>query len=226
MQTKANLTSIAMINPLLTESEECGATALLYVFFGITAALFGFRPLYAIFFLLVFLFLWLFEAFGPPFLELMLFYGFGIAIGALYHYMLPTVAWLPQRVSNFGSVAFLLAQLAFMAVAFLVVDVRIPETNWPVGYLVSFVIYTGWFIFAYIVNYSYYKLADAPYANVVIYNCTYIYWFMSMVPFYIAFAPCVLRPLWAAVLGTLLSLPVVFYLTYLTDLGKTKAQAA
>jgi len=216
-----------MVSLLLGNSDECGGTALLYVFYGITAALFGFRPLYAILFLVVFLFLWLFEAFGPPFLELLLFYSFGIATGAMYHYVLQTAAWLPKKASsNFGSVAFVLAELAFMAVAFLVIDIRIPETNWPVGLLVSFVIYAGWFVVVYIVNYSYYKIADAAYANVVVYNCTYIYWFTTMVPFYAVFSPCMLHPTAAVGLGTLLNIPVVLYLRYLSRLGKTKVWLA
>lgn len=208
---------------LFNETHECGGTALLYVFFGITASIFGFLPIYAILFLLVFLFLWLFEAFGPPFLEMMLHYGIGLTVGVLFHALLPTAIWLPKRLfSNFGSAMFVLAELAFIAVAFVIVDVRIPETNWPVGFLVSFVAYTGWFIIVYIVNYSHYSIADLPYAELVVYNCTHIYWHVTMLAFYFAFALCVFEPMAASMLGALLNIPVALYLRYISNLGRNK----
>lgn len=204
------------------QSQECGSTALLYVFFGVTASIFGFAPFYAILFLLVFAFVWLFEAFGPPFIELVAHYTLGILVGVMFSLALPMSAWLPKRIfANFTSTMILLVELGVLALTFVVADIRIPETNWPAGFLVSFVAFVGIFILIYIVNYSYFEMAERDFPGIVYYNCTYIYWLSAMVPFFLAFGVCSFHPVVSSLLGAALNVPVILYLKYVSTLGQS-----
>lgn len=169
------------------ECEFCSSFFLLPVFFGVTFVLLCTRyylvPLLFAAVLSLTVVSWI-----PLHVPETVFYLLvGLASGALLKYGGRTTRILPKNLLKHNhNLLVYVFELLTVPVLFYLVDDVAEVTGYPSGLLVSFAGYVGWFIVTYNVNFRHEGMLKQSEVDVALYNQTYLYWFASLVPFYLA----------------------------------------
>jgi len=171
----------------------CNDHYLLPLFYAITFVLLVTRwwtvPLLFLYLLLLTLIEWI----ELSVLEVFVYTAFGLLAGFCLKFVSHTSRILPKNILKHHHI-LIIYLLELLLAPFIIyrIDDAIPSTGYPIGLSMSFVVYVGWFLLAYNVNFRHEGMLKKPDYDVALYNQTYLHWFCAMLPFY---ATALLRPL-------------------------------
>lgn len=163
----------------------CNNHYLLPLFYGITFVSLLTRwyafPLLYIYLLLLTLIDWV----KISVLEVLVYTTFGLLAGVFVKYGAGTTRILPKNLLKHHHILLIyLFELLLAPFIIYPIDAIIPHTGYPIGVITSLVLYVGWFLFAYNINFRHEGMLSQPDVDVAMYNQTYLHWFYALLPFY------------------------------------------
>lgn len=144
-------------------------------------------------------------------LELFYHITLGLLVGLIFVNFSKGTSISPKKWSKQPKfLILLLGELtAFVLVVFGIDDI-VPDSEYPVGVVMSIIFYNLWFIFAYNINYRNQEMIHKPYPEIHSYNQTWITWYLSLLgPLLLATLPVNFTVL-TTLLGLFLSLVFIF----------------
>lgn len=138
-------------------------------------------PLVYVYLLLLSLFTWIHIQWP----DVLVHTTIGLVTGLAIKYLSNSERILPVNFTKNHHVMILyFIELLLVPVAFFCVDDFIEENGFPDGILLSLLLIVLWFITIYIVNYLHENLTKKDIRNKAHYQKTYLFWTLSLMPFY------------------------------------------